>query len=548
MNRLLLFTSFALVLAACGESADEKSVSEDDALDMISQENVYAHVAYLADDALEGRLTGEPGHAKAAQYVADQFAAIGLDPGGTDGFYQQVPLQSYLIDTATASLTLHRDGHDVALTYRDDFTMGGDKVREQTSVRGELVYIGYGVHAPKFGYSDYDGIDVAGKILVGYSGGPDSIPGDELAYYSSSQTKYEEMIARGALGWISLRSRRSAKTYPWERSAKSTGTKAGMTWVDHSGDPDGYYPEILGAASISPDAATALFAGTPISFEETRDTTEAATPASVALGMAATIARSTIIGHLESPNVIGLLRGSDPELADEYVIYTAHLDHVGVGVEVDGDDIYNGMYDNALGTAIMIEAARALAAAPPRRSVLFIALTAEERGLLGSEYFAQYPTVPTDAIVANVNMDMPLFLFPASDLVGFGAAHSSLGPTTEVAAAAEGFVLSPDPYPEENIFRRSDQYSFVKKGVPAIYLDGGFGSTDPDVDGEALVKEHLAKHYHQPSDDLSRPLHWDSAIRFTRAITRIGWSVANDDARPTWNEGDFFGDMFAPKE
>jgi hypothetical protein len=545
MNRFLLLASCSLALAACGDNVDEKTVSADDALSGITQESIHAHLAYLADDALEGRLTGEPGHALAAKYVAEQFADIGLEPGGTEGFYQQVPLQSYLIDTATPSVIVHRDGGNVALTYRENFTMGGDKAREQTSVRGELVYIGYGVHAPDFGYSDYEGIDVAGKILVGYSGGPDSIPGDELAYYSSSQTKYEEMIARGAVGWISLRSRRSAKTYPWERSAKSTGTKAGMTWVDLSGNPDGFYPEILGAASFSADTATALFEGTPISFEETRDMTEAATPASVPLGFEVTLARSTIIGRLESPNVIGVLRGSDPELADEYVIYTAHLDHVGVGVEVDGDAIYNGMYDNAMGNAIMIESARALAAAPPRRSVMFIALTAEERGLLGSEYFSHYPTVPTDSIVANVNMDMPLFLFPLSELVGFGAEHSSLGPITAAAAEAEGFVLAPDPYPEENIFRRSDQYSFVKKGVPAIYLDGGVGSTDPEIDGEALIEEHLATHYHQPSDDMSRPLDWDSAVRFTRAITRIGWSVANDDAPPTWNEGDFFGDLFA---
>jgi hypothetical protein len=548
MTRPYLLASCALALAACSNGGRHVAVGTDDALAVISQEGIYAHLVYLADDALEGRLSGESGHELAAKYVAEQFAAIGLEPGGTEGFYQSVPLQSYLIDAATPTIIAHRDGGDVALTYRDDFTMRADKVREQTSVRGELVYIGYGVHAPKFGYSDFDGVDVAGKILVGYSGGPDSIPGDELAYYSSSQTKNEEMIARGAVGWLSLRSRRSAKSHPWERSTKSAGTKAGMTWVDLAGNPDGYFPELVGSASLSPDAATALFEGTPISFEETRDTTKAATPASVPLGFEVTLARSSIIGRLESPNVIGVLRGSDPELADEYVLYTAHLDHVGVGVAVNGDAIYNGMYDNALGNAIMIESARALAKAPPRRSVMFIALTAEEHGLLGSEYFSHYPTVPFDSIVANVNVDMPLFLFPASELVGFGAEHSSLGPVTEAAVSAEGFVLAPDPYPEENSFRRSDQYSFVKKGVPAIYLDNGFGSTDPDVDGEAVVKDHLANHYHQPSDDLSRPLDWDSTVRFTRAITRVGWSVANDDARPTWNEGDFFGDMFAPKE
>ena len=176
---------------------------------------------------------------------------------------------------------------------------------------------------------------------------------------------------------------------------------------------------------------------------------------------------------------------------------------------------------------------------------MFIALTAEERGLLGSDYFAHYPTVPVDSIVANVNIDMPLFLFPLADIVAFGAEHSSLGTIADAAATAEGFILTPDPIPEENIFARSDQYSFVRKGVPAIYLDSGFSSADPDVDGQAVATDHYHNHYHQPSDDLSRPIDWDSAVRFTRANARIGWAIANDDARPAWNEGDFFGDKFA---
>jgi Zn-dependent M28 family amino/carboxypeptidase len=318
-----------------------------------------------------------------------------------------------------------------------------------------------------------------------------------------------------------------------------------MTWVDLSGAPDSYYPEIRGKASLSPAAATALLDGTPISFEETLDAIEASTVASVPLGIEVTLARKTNHEQLSSPNVIGVIRGTNPEMADEYVVYTAHLDHVGVGVEVDGDDIYNGMYDNAMGTAIMIETARALAAAPPRRSIMFIALTGEERGLLGSDYFAHYPTVPTDSIVANVNIDMPLFIYPLADIVAFGAEHSSLGPLTDTAVAAEGFVLTPDPIPEENIFRRSDQYSFVRRGIPAIYLDPGFTSTDPDIDSVAMRTDHRHNHYHRPSDDLSRPIDWDSAVRFTRANARIGWGIANDDARPTWNEGDFFGDKFA---
>ena len=543
MNKTMAAAGAALVLCACGNGNDVP-VASGDPLDSITKDGIYAHLAYLADDALEGRLTGEPGHDKAAKYVSDRFAEIGLEPGGDEGWYQQVPLQSYRIDTENVSVIVHRDSGDTELSYRDDYTMSADMVRGENSVRGELVYVGRGIHAPDYGYSDYGDIDVAGKILVGYSGGPDVIPGDERAFYSSSRTKYDEMVARGAVGWIGLRSRQSQANSPWERSRKAAGTKASMTWIDLSGAPDGYYPEILGNAILSPAAATALLDGTPISFEETLDAIEASAVASIPLGIEVSLARRSKHKQFSSPNVIGVIRGTDSALADEYIVYTAHLDHVGVGVEVDGDDIYNGMYDNAMGTAIMIETARALAAAPPRRSIMFIALTAEERGLLGSEYFAHYPTVPTDSIVANVNIDMPLFIYPLADIVAFGAEHSSLGPVADAAVAAEGFVLTPDPIPEESIFRRSDQYSFVRKGIPAIYLDPGFNSSDPDIDSVAMRTDHRQNHYHRPSDDLSRPIDWDSAVRFTRANARIGWAIANDDARPTWNEGDFFGDKF----
>ena len=546
MNKTFAAASAALVLCACGDSNHATTGSDDAALRAVSKDRIYAHVAYLADDALEGRLTGEPGYDKAALYVSERFAEFGLEPGGEEGWYQQVPLQSFLIDTESASVVVHRNSGDTTLAYRDDYTMRPDEVRSENRVRGELVYIGRGVHAPDYGYSDYADIDVNGKILVGYSGGPDSIPGDERAFYSSWRTKAEDLVARGAVGWIGLRSRQSQANSPWERSKKAAGTKASMTWLDLSGTPEGYHPEIQGRMSLSPAAATVLFDGTPISFEETLDAIEASTVASVPLGIEVTLARKTTHEQFSSPNVIGVIRGTDPDLADEYVVYTAHLDHVGVGVEVDGDAIYNGMYDNAMGTAIMIETARAIAASPPRRSVMFIALTAEERGLRGSDYFAHYPTVPVDSIVANVNIDMPLFLFPLADIVAFGAEHSSLGAVADAAATAEGFVLTPDPVPEEGIFRRSDQYSFVRKGIPAIYLDPGFTSSDPAFDGEVLRTDHRHNHYHRPSDDLSRPIDWDSAVRFTRANARIGWAIANDDARPTWNEGDFFGDKFAP--
>ncbi len=214
MNKLMLAAGLALALCGCADSPDDANaaaVTNNSALDSISQDGIYAHLAYLADDALEGRMTGEPGYDMAAKYVADQFAAFGLGPGGTEGWYQPVPLQSYMLDTENVSMTIHRDAGDTGLVYRETFAALGDKVREQTSVRAELVYVGFGVHAPEYGYSDYDGIDVAGKIVVFLAGGPSSIPGDELAYYSANRTKAGEMVTRGAVGVIGLYSRHLEK-------------------------------------------------------------------------------------------------------------------------------------------------------------------------------------------------------------------------------------------------------------------------------------------------------------------------------------------------
>ena len=544
MNYRWILAGCALSLTACAEPAPDAEAL----LDTISQENIYAHVEYLANDSLEGRMTGEAGYDKAAKYVAERFSEYGLEPGGDDGWYQQVPLQTYLVDTDSIQFIVHGDDGDQPLTYREDFTMGGDKVRAETSVTGELVYVGRGVHAPDHGYSDYEGIDVDGKIAVGFSGAPDVIEGDQRAYHASSRLKTKHAVERGAVGFVSLRSRRSEETFPWERAARSAGTRPGMAWVGADGSAANYWPQIIASAYMNEDTSAELFADAPITFEQMRDAMEANEVASTPLGITVTLARNTNHERIESPNVIGIVRGTDPKLANEYVVYTGHLDHTGIGAEVDGDKIYNGMYDNAMGIALMLEAARVIAQAPPKRSVMFIALTAEERGLLGSDYFVHYPTVPGESLVANVNIDMPLFIYPLADVVAFGAQHSSLFDVVERSANAESFELSPDPIPEENIFLRSDQYSFVRAGIPAVYLSPGFTSTDPDVNGAAIFQEHLKEHYHRPSDDLSLPIDWDSAIRFARANARIGWDIANDDMRPAWNEGNFFGETFAPKD
>ena len=549
-TKSLVLISSLFVLCACEKQPEPADTSLEDALATISQESLSAHLSYLADDSLEGREAGQPGYDLAATYVSRQFAEMGLEPGGVDGWYQQVPLATYLLDPDSPKMIVHRDGVDAALEYKEQFAMRADAVRGENFVRAEVVYVGFGVHAPDFDYSDYEGVDVEGKIVAMFDNAPSTLPADHRAYYSSSHVKGQEAVDRGAVGVIGLRSQRSVDSFPWSRIRQVVGKKPSMAWVDPSGAASGYFAELEGSVFMSVDAATEMMAGTPISFADARAATESVAPASVPLGIEVTLARKTSHSRIESPNVIGVVRGTDPELADEYVVFSAHLDHTGIGEPVEGstDKINNGAYDNAMGIALMLDAARAIAAVPPRRSVMFIGLTAEEKGLLGSDYFAHYPTVPSDSIVANVNLDMPLFLFPVAELVGFGAEHSSLQAPMSAAAAAEGFVLAPDPMPEENLFIRSDQYSFVKKGIPASYLDVTLRSSDPEIDGEAVVKDHLKNHYHKPSDDLSRPVDWDSAVRFARANARIGLAVANDDDRPTWNEGNFFGEMFAPED
>jgi len=271
-------------------------------------------------------------------------------------------------------------------------------------------------------------------------------------------------------------------------------------------------------------------------------------PAAFALGATVRLKSRSEHRKFSSPNVVGRLVGSDPVLKDTFVVLSAHLDHLGVGVAENGDAIYNGAYDNATGTAVVLEAARALAGLRerPRRSILFVFVTSEEKGLLGSDYFANEPTVPADKIVADVNIDMPLLLYPLGDVVAFGAENSSLDGIVAKAAAQTGLTESPDFVPEENVFIRSDQYSFVRRGVPSVFLVPGLKSSDPTADGAKAFQEFFARHYHRPSDDLSQPMDLGSAERFVRANVLVAYGIASDGEAPRWKPGNFFGKTFGP--
>ncbi len=491
-------------------------------------------------------MTGSRGYNESAQYVADKFAAMGLEPGGTEEWFQQVPFITRMLDVENSGVTLHKSTGDVDLEWAKDQIIYADRLRAENRIRGEVVFAGFGVHAPELGYSDFDEIDVSGKIVATFSGAPATFPSTERAYYSSGRTKAAELVRRGAIGQIGLMSRLAERLDPWENWTQNLGTQPGMSWIDESGKVADFHPELQGDAKFNRHSAEQLFEGSSLTFEEALNAAEEARPLSTALGIEVTMYCRAEHERITSPNVVGILRGRDPELANEYVVYSTHLDHLGTGAPVDGDSIYNGLYDNALGVAVTIEIARSFASlsVPPRRSIVFVAVTGEEEKLAGSDYFAHYPTVPSSAIIANINIDMPMFLFPMNTVTGYGAEHSSLEGLTTEEARKEGFEYIPDPFPDQVYFIRSDQYSFVRQGIPSVYLAEGIGSSDPAVDGRAVLDAFFAEHYHQPSDDLSQPIEWETALRFSRAGARIGYRIAMEDQRPTWNEGDFFGEKF----
>jgi hypothetical protein len=514
--------------------------------DRPSRASIQAHLNFLADDFLRGRDTGSPEYEIAARYVASQFRSLGLEPAGDDGsFLQSVPLRRTQLDLESARLGIQQGDTVTELTWKKDFLMGGDAAREEVSVTAPVVFVGHGVVAPDQGYDDYAGVDVSGKIVFWIGGAPSSFPSTERAFYSDGTVKSEEAVKRGAVGILAISTAEMAERYPWEWITKNAGSP-GYRWLDNEGNPSSFHPELRGGAYLSHEAAAMLFEGSGHSLEDVLEADTENRLESFDLATVVSLSRKTSHEEISAPNVAAILRGSDPKLQREYVVYTAHLDHDGVGEPEDGDGIYNGAYDNAMGTSLVIEVARLFTAGSerPKRSILFLAVTAEEKGLLGAEYFVHNPTVPLDNIVANVNLDMPLFLYPLADVTAFGEQHSSLSGPVAKAAKAAGFEVTPDPMPEEVIFIRSDQYPFVQMGIPAIYFNPGWQSTDPDVDGRAIYMEFLTTHYHTPSDDLTRPVHWESAEKFALANYLLGVEIANDWERPTWNEGDFFGAKF----
>jgi hypothetical protein len=507
-------------------------------------DRIRAHVEFLADDLLEGREAGTRGYDVASRYAASMLELYGLEPAGDQGtYFQTVPLVESTL--SQGSVTMLRDGSpSTDLENPADVAIMPNHVEDQVHLEAPVVFAGFGVTAPALGYDDYAGTDVAGKIVLVLSNGPGRFPSEQRAHFGSFELKLKNAADHGAVGMILGALPEEYARTPWDRRA-SRYSGPHMTWVDAEGNPGTGDARLHAVVAVGPTGLEKLFAASPVPLATMQADAEASKPKSFALPLSVRIETTTSHRRVASRNVVGRLRGRDPGLANTYVALTAHLDHVGIGKPVNGDSLNNGAYDNATGSAILLEVARQISAAQrPRRSILIVFVTAEEKGLIGSDYFARHPVVPIEHIVADVNLDMPVLMWPLADVIAWGAENSSLGAIVDRVTASNGLKVTPDPMPEENIFVRSDQYSFVKQGVPSIYLMPGFTSADPKINAKELFQTFLHTHYHQPSDDLSLPMDRAAAGQFLRVNRQIIESIANDPRAPVWRPGNFFGETF----
>lgn len=554
MHRFVLLATL-LALVACQRESDAPSGITASANADRAAQRIQADVRQLADDRMAGREAGTRGYALASAYVAQRYQQIGLQPAGDVGsWFQRVPLLKATRQEQGARLAVVRDGNATELRFREQFLPGLNYNAAEHALEAPAVFVGQGVYAPELQRDDYAGLDVRGKIAVVFGGAPARFDNDRRAFYSSIREKLRVLSARGATGVVFVNTAEDEARSPWTRGA-ANWDKPGMRLRGDDGKGIDTWPQLRAIASVSAAAADLLFAGSGRTAAQLFKQAQDGTLKGFALPGTIALAGRTRIETAESRNVVAKLPGSDAALGQEHVVFTAHLDHVGIGAPAKGDSIYNGALDNALGVAVMLEAARELKAASgkPKRSLLFVALTAEEKGLLGAEWFAARPTVARGSLVANINMDMPVLLAPSRDVVPIGIEHSTLKGMVETAAKEVGVALSPDPFPEEVVFVRSDQYAFIRAGILAVYLDGGVLAAaasagkpaDASTAPQLALRQFLRSCYHQPCDDVSQPIQYADAARLARLNARIGSLVGNAAQRPRWNDGNFFGERFA---
>jgi Zn-dependent M28 family amino/carboxypeptidase len=536
-----IFTALLLVACQPKQVQQTSEVSAD-------ASRIKSHIWFLSDDLLEGRDTGSRGHEIASLYIAAEFEKYGLTPAGDNGaFMQRVSFVQAYVDQSSIKLSLTSSQGYMTLSYPKQFLTYPNPLQETTRMAGKLVFVGYGIVAPELQHNDYHDMDVKGKVVVSLSGKPKSFPSEEGAHFGSSREKLRHASENGAVGFITISTPTGEKVRPYQNLLNFLHTPS-VRWLDKDGNPSGVYPKIKGTAYFSKEAAELVFTDAEQNLEQIYAMLEKdESPKGFDLPMGIQLESKSTHKAISSPNVAAILEGSDPSLKNEYVVYSAHSDHIGFAKTVKKDKINNGAMDNASGTSVLMETARLFSQLDerPKRSILFVAVTGEEKGLLGSDYYAQNPTVAVGSMVANVNLDMPILTYEFADVIAFGAEHSDMKHSVAKAAEKIGLELSPDPMPDQALFTRSDHYSFVKQGIPSVFLVPGFKSADPAIDGSKQFSHFLKTNYHKPGDDFSQPFNWKAATKFAEVNYHIGLTLANQAKRSSWNKGDFFGDTFS---
>jgi Peptidase family M28 len=540
MKRLLLFLLGAAAVYAAGIAIDYAAEGK----------LWWSHIQFLADDKLGGRDTGSEGYGQAVQYVSTQFERAGLKPAGTDGYQQPVAFDKKELVAGESSLELVRDGkaEPLAMGAEASLSARGDLAAE---VEAPMVFVGYGMVIPEAQYDDLAGLDLKGKIAVYVSaGGPVKAPGNVKSHYSSGAERWAALRRAGAIGVATIPGGRRPDGAPPQGQTPPDGAAAAGGRGGGRGAPqpsvvlaDKSLQESQGqqvAMMVTRQGAEKLFAGSGHTLEEITKLANANEPLPT-FPLVGTLRAKAVVKHseLRASNVVGVVPGTDKTLKNEYVVMSAHLDHLGTGRPVNGDSIYNGAMDDASGIASVLEIARLMKATgvKPKRSIIFLAVTAEEKGELGSRYFAAHPTVPAAQIVADINLDMFLPLYALKVIEVQGLAESSLGETVRAAAAETGVAVQVDQEPEQNRFIRSDQYSFIRRGIPSLAFKFGYEPGSPD---EKMRRDWVKNIYHKPADDLNQPIDAAAAARFDRIILNLLQKVADAPARPHWNQDSFF--------
>jgi Zn-dependent M28 family amino/carboxypeptidase len=535
MTRPIVLLSAALISTI---SAPRANAQTDGAPSRITPQEIDAHLRFLSSDLLEGRAPATRGGRIAEEYIATQLQAFGIKPGvGDTSYYQRVPIDVVKADPTTIKVTASGKA-SASLRFTDDVVVWPGSATDASSAHGELVFVGYGATAPEYKWDDFKGMDVRGKILLvlvndppATASEPNLFGGKAMTYYGRWTYKYEEAERRGAAGMLIVHTTERAG-YPWHVVVNSNSTEHRLLPRDPAAPPP------IGVRGwITDSAATALLAQAGLSMADLRKRAESRDFRPVSTGIIIDETMRNGMQHMSANNVVGVIRGIDPKVRDEYVAYSAHWDHFGIGPVVNGDSIYNGAVDNASGVASVLTIAHAAAeGVKPRRSQLFVFVTAEESGLLGSAYFGLHPTVPASKIVAALNMDIVPVNGRVRDLNVVGDSKSSLGPALAEMVKSEGIRLSPDAHPEQGHFYRSDHFSFAIAGIPSVSIGGGVDYMGrPAGWGLRQAEDYTAHRYHQPSDEYRSDFDLSGAAQLAEIVYRFGLSIGNARTVPTWN-------------